>query len=232
MEHDRSTMKIGTDAVLLAALTETNGAQSILDIGCGCGVIGFCLAQLLCHSIPNPVIYGVDADADSILEARQNAKTYRLLPCENFHFIHSRIQDFALLDNVPKFDLIVSNPPFFNNDLKPIESSKIKSKHRDWQLPFDDLIKSVVALLNPAGRFSIILPTSESQEFHERAASNLHCCQRIHVRPTVKKPVHRVVQEYVLSEVGTIRERHLTIRDERNEYTEDYRLLVKPYLLS
>ena len=80
LEHEQSTMKIGTDAVLLASLTDTEGVASVLDIGCGCGVIGFCIAQKLSDSQNAPVVFGIDPDKASIAEALRNAARFPLLP--------------------------------------------------------------------------------------------------------------------------------------------------------
>lgn len=230
LSHDKSTMKIGTDAVLLAALTDAANAQSVLDVGCGCGVIGFCIAQQLAHNQIFPYICGVDTDENSIVEARQNATNYPLLSPDIFHFIHGRVQDLASVDQPKKFDLIVSNPPFFGNDLKPTDASRLKSKHRDAQLSFEELLDSVLKLLNPEGRFALILPKTEGEEFDRLASEKLFCRKRVFLQPTAKKPIHRVIQEYSQEE-GPCEEHLLIIRNEKNEYTEDYKKVVKPYLL-
>lgn len=223
-------MKIGTDAVLLAALTDATHAHSVLDVGCGCGVIAFCLAQQLSHTQTHPMVFGIDPDENSILEARQNATSYPLLPPDVFHFIHGRVQDLAAVDQRQKFDLIVSNPPFFGNDLKPTDASRLKSKHRDAQLSFEELLDSVLKILNPDGRFALILPPVEAAQFHALTEGWLHCRKRVYIQPTAKKPVHRVIQEYCREEVPCA-EHHLVIRNEQNEYTEEYRAITKPYLL-
>lgn len=230
LSHDKSTMKIGTDAVLLAALTDAANAQSVLDVGCGCGVIAFCIAQQLAHNQTFPNIFGVDPDENSIVEARQNAANYPLLSPDVFHFIHGRVQDLAAVDQPGKFDLIVSNPPFFGNDLKPTEASRLKSKHRDAQLSFEELLDSVLKLLNSGGRFALILPKTEGEDFNQLASKKLFCRKRILLQPTAKKPIHRVIQEYSQQE-GPCEEHLLVIRNENNEYTEEYKKVVKPYLL-
>lgn len=230
LSHDKSTLKIGTDAVLLAALTNAGEAQSVLDIGCGCGVIAFCLAQQLAHTQTHPQICGIDPDEDSIVEARQNAAAYPLLSPDVFHFIHGRVQDLATVDQPKKFDLVVSNPPFFGNDLKPTDASRLKSKHRDAQLSFEELLNCVLKLLNPGGRFALILPKTEGEDFDRLASEKLFCRKRIFLQPTAKKPIHRVIQEYSQQE-GPCEEHLLVIRNEKNEYTEEYRNVTKPYLL-
>ena len=124
LAHERSTLKIGTDAVLLAALTQVDSAQTVLDIGCGCGVIAFCLAQKLSENQVVPSIVGIDVDADSIAEARENAERFPLLPYSSFHFEQVSLQDFANQQDAGQFDLIVSNPPYFHDDLKPQDKNK------------------------------------------------------------------------------------------------------------
>ena len=230
LSHDKSTLKIGTDAVLLAALTNAGEAQSVLDIGCGCGVIAFCLAQQLAHTQTHPQICGIDPDEDSIVEARQNAAAYPLLSPDVFHFIHGRVQDLATVDQPKKFDLIVTNPPFFGHDLKPAQEKRLRSKHRDQQLPFEELLSSVLKLLKENGRFALILPPVEAAQFHALTEGLLHCRKRVFIQPTAKKPVHRVIQEYCCQDVPCT-EHHLVIRNEQNEYTEEYRSVTKPYLL-
>ena len=230
LSHDKSTLKIGTDAVLLAALTDVENAQSVLDIGCGCGVIAFCLAQQLAHTQTHPLICGIDPDESSILEAQQNAAAYPLLPADAFRFVQGRVQDMAAADHPAQFDLIISNPPFFGNDLKPTDASRLKSKHRDAQLPFEELLDSVLKLLNPDGRFALILPPVEATQFHALTEGRLYCRKQVYIQPTAKKPVHRVVLEYCREDVPCT-ERHLVIRNEQNEYTEEYRTITKPYLL-
>lgn len=231
LAHEHSTMKIGTDAVLLAALTEAQDAQSLLDIGCGCGVVAFCIAQQMAHKQMKPTIYGLDSDLPSVEEAQRNALQFPLLPPDCFHFLHIRLQDWTAQDCPPKFDLIVSNPPFFGNDLKPATASRLKSKHRDEQLSFEELILNVDKLLNDNGRFALILPFTEGEEFQQLAISHFHLTQKTIIRPTTKKPAHRVILEYTRHPHNDLfTERTLTIRNEKNEYTEEYLLAVKPYL--
>ena len=229
LEHERSTLKIGTDAVLLAALTHPETAQSMLDIGCGCGVIAFCIAQQLAEQQQNPTIFGIDVDAASIAEAQDNAEKFPLLPISCFHFENVRLQDFSNQDNSPRFDLIVSNPPFFHGDLKPQDKSKLQSKHGDGQLSFPELVSGVDALLSENGRFALILPPTEMVEFHQLTIGKWHCRKTVHIRPTESKPVYRIVREY-----GRIpqpeEEIRFFIRNTALQYTTDYLELVKPYL--
>lgn len=229
LNHDRSTMKIGTDAVLLAAFADVATETRLLDIGCGCGVVAFCVAQQLTLQGLSPEVYGIDPDADSIAEAQANAVTYPLLPADHFHFVKGRIQDFSA--ETP-FDLIVSNPPYFNDSLKPAAAGRLKSRHRDFQLPFGELLHSVCRMLDADGRFVLILPAAESEEFDKLAAPHLCCIRRTFVQPSNRKPVCRVIQEYRHHHGNSAcKERHFVIRDRQNQYTEEYLQAMKPFLL-
>ena len=229
LAHERSTLKIGTDAVLLAALTQVETAKSVLDIGCGCGVIAFCLAQKLAENQIIPNIVGIDVDADSITEARENAARFPLLPASCFHFEQIRMQDFANQDNAHRFDLIVSNPPYFHGDLKPQDKNKLQSKHGDGQLSFQELVDGVDNLLSPDGRFALILPPPEMDEFHQLTFDKWHCLKSVHIHPTATKPIYRIVREYSRSPQPETESR-FSIRNAELQYTPEYLQLVKSYL--
>jgi tRNA1Val (adenine37-N6)-methyltransferase len=229
LEHERSTLKIGTDAVLLAALTPAESAASLLDIGCGCGVIAFCVAQKLSVAQSLPRIFGIDLDADSIMEALVNANRYPLLPKSCFHFETIRLQDFVNQENPPRFNLIVSNPPYFHDDLKPLEKSRLYSKHGDNQLSFQELVNGVDALLDENGRFVLILPPTEMAEFHQLTLKRWHCRKTTCIRPTASKPVYRIVREYCRN-IFPETESYFSIRDVALQYTPEYLELVNPYL--
>ena len=229
IEHECSTLKIGTDAVLLAALTQVDSAQTVLDIGCGCGVIAFCLAQKLAEQQTVPEIFGIDVDADSIAEAKKNAEHFPLLPKSSFHFEQVSLQDFAKRDNAHGFDSIVSNPPYFHDNLKPQDRSKLQSKHSDGQLSFQELVDGVGKLLSPNGRFTLILPPVEMEEFHQVTIGRWHCRKSVYIRPTTSKPIFRVVREYGCNKYPK-EEHHLDIRDSELQYTQMYLELVNPYL--
>ena len=196
LAHERSTLKIGTDAVLLAALTHTDSAQTVLDIGCGCGVIAFCLAQKLAEKQVIPNIVGIDVDADSIAEAQENAARFPLLPESCFHFENISLQDFVNQEEKYHFDLIISNPPYFHGDLKPQNKNRLQSKHSDGQLSFSELVDGVDALMADNGRFALILPPTEMAEFHWLTIGKWHCGKSFYIRPTLSKPVFRIVREY------------------------------------
>lgn len=230
LSHERSTLKIGTDAVLLAALTQVDSAQTVLDIGCGCGVIAFCLAQKIAENQIIPNIIGIDVDTDSITEAKENTERFPLLPNSSFQFEQISLQDFANQDNAHQFDLIVSNPPYFHGDLKPQDKNKLQSKHGDGQLSFQELANCVDRLLSPNGRFALILPPTEMAEFHQLTINRWHSWKSVYIRPTTSKPIFRVVREYGHS-LRTQENIQFSIRDAKLQYTDAYLQLIKGYLM-
>ena len=229
LSHERSTLKIGTDAVLLATLTQAPPAHTVLDIGCGCGVIAFCVSQQLAGKAIVPEVVGIDVDPDSIAEARENALKFTLLPRDCFRFETISLQAFADEGCTPGFDLIVSNPPFFHNDLKPREKGRLQSKHGDGQLSFGDLVHGVDKLLAADGRFALILPPAEMEAFHALTVGKWYSRKSVFIQPTAAKPVSRVVREYVRAPQEETR-RSLSIRDAKLRYTTEYLELVKDYL--
>lgn len=229
LHHDRSTMKVSTDAMLLVSLCDTGGAHRILDVGCGCGVVAFCAAQQAVLKSVNPVVFGIDPDAASIAEARRNAQSYPLLPTENLHFEQSTVQEFAQHWQGEPFDFILSNPPFFHGDLKPDHPSRLQSRHGDGNLSFGELLESVLKILAKEGLFSLVLPVREGEVFDALARQSLICVHRVTVQPTERKPAHRVVLTYARTGSNCVEE-HLTIRTADNRYTEAYLRLMEPYL--
>ena len=229
LAHERSTLKIGTDAVLLAALTQVDSAQTLLDIGCGSGVIAFCIAQKLAESQTIPAVYGIDVDEGSIAEASENAARFPLFPESCFHFEKISLQEFQKQYAGNTFDLIVSNPPYFHGDLKPQDKSKLQSKHGDGQLSFQELVDGVDNLLSPDGRFALILPPAEMEEFQRLTIGKWHCRKSVHIRPTATKPVYRIVREYSRSPLPETESR-FSIRNAELQYTPEYLQLVKQYL--
>jgi tRNA1Val (adenine37-N6)-methyltransferase len=139
-------MKVGTDAVLLGAWADVSGAKSILDIGTGCGVIALMLAQR-----SNAVVDAVDIDEQS---AKQAAENFKNSPWK-LNVFNTSIQKFEH----DRYDLIVSNPPFFSKSLLPPKAHRKLARHTE-SLSFAELFEAAERLLAPSGRFAIIVPES------------------------------------------------------------------------
>jgi len=220
VSHSQSTMKVGTDAVLIGAwLLVPQNCKNILEIGCGCGVISLMMAQRT-----NAKITGIDIDLPSVVEAQQNAENS---PWKNrVIFIHEDVQNFVQ-NTTQQFDIIISNPPFFENSLKSPFNSKNISKH-NVTLDFETLNKVVDKLLSKDGRFGVILPADAEQKFVEIAEKNhLFLTKKTDVYPTPQKKSNRVLMMFERTEKPCEYKR-LLIRDKG--YTVEYLQLVNEYL--
>src|SRR5688572_25791334 len=144
VSHARSTMKVGTDAVLLGAWVSVDQAQSILDIGTGNGTIALMLAQ---RSSEVASIEAVEIEATDALQAEENFKNSPWHAKIELH--HTSIQNFF---PQKKYDLIVSNPPYFNNSHRPPNERRHQARHT-ITLPYHELIDATVRLLNNGGKF-------------------------------------------------------------------------------
>src|SRR5512133_2382473 len=123
VEDGRSTMKVGTDAVLLAAIVEIEGAGKILEIGTGSGVIALILAQR-----SGARIDAIEIDRDSVSQAEENALNSPWK--DRIDIIHSSLQEFATQSS-NNYDLIITNPPYFSNSLKSSDKKRNISRHND-----------------------------------------------------------------------------------------------------
>jgi tRNA1Val (adenine37-N6)-methyltransferase len=224
IKQDKCAMKVGTDAVLLGSWVNTSNANSILDIGTGTGIIALMLAQR-----SNATIDAIDIDLNAFIQAKENVEACKWK--EHIRVYHISLQQFAMQAD-KKYDLIVSNPPYFIDSSKASEESRSNARHTD-QLPYDDLLKGVLALLDPNGKFYVILPTKESEQFRDLAEQNkLFLTKLTRVITRTDKPEKRWLMRFEFTR-KTFSEDSITIEeDERHSYTEEYKELTKEYYLA
>ncbi|CAN5415855.1 methyltransferase [soil metagenome] len=223
-------MKVGTDAVLLGAWAKTYGVRKALDIGTGTGIISLMLAQKC-----GAAIDAIDIDTASAIEAKQNAENSKW--SDRIHIHNISLQDFVNMHPEPsgeKYDLIVSNPPYFSDALPSTEASRTKARHTVL-LPFSDLIAGAKKLLSKEGKFYVILPTKEGEHFREMAEEKgLHLRRITRVKTTPGKTEKRLLMQFGFTAKSQISESELVIeKDNMNaqNYTEEYRELTKDYYL-
>lgn len=181
-------MKVGTDGVLLGAWVRIGPTvRRILDIGTGTGVIALMLAQRT-QDRPDVLITGIDVG--DVAEARTNADASPW--ADRVHTLQCPVQRF---DPPERYDLIVSNPPFFVDSLPSPDAGRTRVRHAT-ELPFRDLHDAIVRLLAPNGRFSLILPPSEAALFL-RECRALRVVRCTGVRSTPRRGVRRVLLELV-----------------------------------
>jgi tRNA1Val (adenine37-N6)-methyltransferase len=224
VNQSKCAMKVGTDAVLLGAWVEIKDANNILDIGTGTGVIAIMMAQK-----SKSEIIALDIDVAACEQSRENVKNS---PWPNrVNIYNESLQNFAS-HYQSKFDLIVSNPPYFVDAYKSAEESRNHARHTD-QLPFIDLITCAIKLLNENGRICIILPTKESLKFRELAAANhLYLTKITHVKTTQYKDEKRQLLQFELINKKLMEETLVIEQEERHCYSKEYKELTKDFYLS
>ncbi len=217
-------MKVGTDGVLLGAWASINDRDvSILDIGTGTGLIAIMMAQ---RSPATTKIVGVEIDSDSAHQAAENMAASPW--ADQLSVINTPIQSYAPSQ---KFDLILSNPPYFVNSLTAKGDSRTTARHTT-ELSFEDLASAVERLLSNRGRFVLILPTNETQLFDQATKGMLHLSRRCYVRGKVGGSIKRIISEYTLAEVEAPSESEISIRDKGvDEYSPEYRDLTADFYL-
>lgn len=152
--HERCTMKVGTDGVLLGAWAEVKEARRILDIGTGSGLIALMAAQR-----SSAEVVGVELHVPSVEQARENVAASPF--AGRVEIVQADIRGFA--PAIP-FDCILSNPPFYEEDLLPPDPARAGARHTHG-LPFEQLISQAHRLLVPNGLFQVIIPTPARTRF-------------------------------------------------------------------
>jgi tRNA1Val (adenine37-N6)-methyltransferase len=159
VRHDRCAMKVGTDGVLLGAWTDVTGVRRLLDVGTGTGLIALMLAQR--NAVAQ--IDAIDIDGDAVAQAREN-----VLASPWSERIRVMEGDVCLYEGRAAYDLIVSNPPYFNA-LKCPDAQRHAARHTD-SLSFRGLTAAASRLLTAEGRLAVVIPTDAVKDFLAAAA--------------------------------------------------------------
>ncbi|MFN4932428.1 MAG: tRNA1(Val) (adenine(37)-N6)-methyltransferase [Bacteroidota bacterium] len=224
INQSRCAMKVGTDAVLLGAWIQIEGAESILDIGTGTGVIALMMAQK-----STAMITAIDIDASACEQSKENIGNSPWP--DRIKVLNESLQQFTI-NNQHKFDLIVSNPPYFVDAYKSSEEARNQARHAD-QLPFNEFINCAKLLLHEKGKICIILPTRESIKFRELAAANqLYLTRIMHIKTTEYKDEKRQMLQFELINKKLVDETLVIEQDERHNYSKEYKELTKDFYLS
>lgn len=226
--HDRCAAKIGTDGVLLGAWTSLdNEPDSILDIGTGTGVIALMLAQ---RSFAE-TIDAMELDDEAYEQATDNFENSDW--GDRLFCYHAHLYEFATeIDD--QYDLIVSNPPFYESDYKSPNAARDQARFDD-AMPFELLIGAVQRLLSKDGSFHVIIPYLRTQEFIDIAErGGLFPIRITQVQGTPTSELKRSLMEFCFREstpATTPQIQTLIIEKSRHEHTDDYIDLVKDFYL-
>lgn len=223
--QDLCAMKVGTDGVLLGAWAEVkNTDEEILDIGSGSGLIALMLAQRNSKAR----ITGIDIDAGAALQSKLN---FLNSPWpDRLRAEHQALHQFAM-GCEQRYDLIVSNPPFFNNSLKaPVKARNI-ARHTD-ALNSNDLLRMASLLLKEKGRICLILPVDEGLLCQNTAMNcGLYLRQQVMVFPKPESRVKRLMLEFVNTPCECMCTEITIESEQRHVYSDAFSMLVKEFYL-
>jgi len=223
-EVDQSdcAMKINTDGVLLGAMAQHESPKRILDIGTGTGVIALMLAQ----RYPEALIHAVEIDEQASTTAGRNFESSVFKKQLSVHNL--AIEQYS---NSAKFDLIVTNPPFFVNDYKNAEPKKEIARHASRTF-FAELIKKVDELLSEDGCFWFVLPIRQSEEVVKRGVElGLFAKKVIKLQSDITKPEFRRIVCLARKSRDIVEEDFMIYESEKT-YTKAYEWLLKDFFLA
>ena len=221
--QNHSAHKVGTDGVLLGCWVRIGATdRQILDIGTGSGLIALMAAQ---RSSGGTIIDAVEIES---LDAQQAAENVIRSPWpEKIRIHHAPVQQFF-----PEklYDLIVTNPPYFENSLLSPEKKRSRARHT-LQLTFEELLGAVSRLLSTRGRLAIILPNAGGLRFIDLArAWGLIPIRQASFRARIHKPVERLLLEFAY-EGDQQPETHITLYAEGETWSEEYQALTREFYI-
>ncbi|MGM9507205.1 tRNA1(Val) (adenine(37)-N6)-methyltransferase [Larkinella sp. GY13] len=223
IHQNRAAMKVCTDSCVLGAYAELGTGGRLLDIGTGTGLLALIAAQ----RNPTARIDAVEMDPAAFGQATENVNDSPF--SDQVRVIQSRIQTFSS----EPYDRILCNPPFYTNHLRSPDQAVNRALHND-ELPFEELIASVVRLLKPEAQFWVLLPPFEMQRLAVIAEkAGLHPYQQLEVRHNELKPVFRTIAGFGFNRFSTPKTEQLSIFNPDGKiYTESFRQLLQPFYLN
>ncbi len=221
--QEKSAMKVGTDGALLGAWANISRVKTALDVGAGTGLISLMIAQRT-----STKVLGIEIEKNAAKEAYENIQNS---PWKNRVAIKNiSFQDFAAASK-EKFDLIISNPPFFSNSFKNEIANLAIARHNDL-LPFSELINGSVKLLNENGRLAVILPVIQAEEFIELAKhEDLFLSRLTKIKPKATKEPNRFLMEFTKKQTPLKKDYLIIYNETGTDYTESYKQLTCEFYL-
>jgi tRNA1Val (adenine37-N6)-methyltransferase len=226
IRQDKCAMKVCTDACLFGSWVADKislgqiSPKHILDIGSGTGLLSLMLAQKSTAAID-----AVEIDPGAFQQASENitGSVWR----DRIKIHHQSIIDFT---SPEKYDLIISNPPFYENDLKSEDEGRNKAMH-DTALSFENLAKAIKNHLSESGNAAVLLPFHRVPIFEKALnAEGLYVQEKMNVAHSPKHPFFRSLLMIGFHKTD-LQEAELMIRNGQHEYDENFKFLLKDYYL-
>lgn len=228
VHHGQSSMKVGTDAVLLGAWADLAGAADILDIGTGCGVIALMAAQ----RAPGARVTGIDIHRESAEEAAANFGASPF--ADRLTAVHADLTPFAAVAGSGRgYDCVVSNPPFFSETLTSPDGIRAGARSMAAGLTFDALIAGAVACMPQGGSLQVIVPYREATHIlGEATFAGLHLLRRTDVLTKSAAPPRRVLLHWTTHPVTSpILHDRICLTDIHGGRSAEYQSLTADFYL-
>jgi tRNA1Val (adenine37-N6)-methyltransferase len=217
-------MKVCTDACILGAwfAAKVPEYSTILDIGSGTGLLMLMMAQK-----NNAVIHGIEIDLNAYKQLKENIgqckwkERLTVFPgdARTFHFS-------------TKYDFIISNPPFFENDLESESANEQVAKHSK-QLTLSELVEVFDRNLEAHGGFGVLLPIHRWEYFDQLAnEKGFHLTEKLFVKQTPGHSYFRAILHYGRFKENFVPENELIIQMAKDQYSEEFKELLKGYYLA
>lgn len=222
-------MKVTTDSCLFGAWLseqvriEENKINNILDIGTGTGLLALMIAQKC-----SAVIDAIEIDDPAAEQAMENVKSSNFSSKIKIH-----CDDVLQYPFINKYDIIVSNPPFYENDLKSDVIKKNIAHHNEGFL-LKDLLNTIQTILQPNGTFFLLLPYKRNEEIKNLFIQPEFAIQKMtFVRQTIYHGYFRIMLAGKVNPGKTVETiiDEITIKDEKENYTPAFTSLLKDYYL-
>lgn len=221
VNQDKCAMKINTDGVLLGAWASGRGADRILDIGTGTGVIALMMAQ----QNNEAKITAIDIDENAYLQAMENFAGS--LWNKNLDAQHIGLQNFT---SETEFDIIITNPPYFIQDYKTEDEARNIARH-STALSYDELLVGINHLLSKEGKAFLIIPIFNLSLLHTKAEGlGLYLTNLTEVTAVEGKTPY-VVLIQIERERREVVKTQVLIQKANGEFTREYMELTKEYYL-
>jgi len=222
VKQNKCAMKVGTDSVMLGAWANLPYMGNALDIGAGTGIIAIMVAQR-----SNTEVDAIEIERDAYSQAVENCGNCKWEERIKVH--HSSFQNYVS-GCVRKYDVIISNPPYFSNSLPASSEQRTKARHTN-DLSFEELVDGIVLLMHKHGSFATILPLKEAEDLVEIAkARGLNLSRLTRIKTTPPKPEKRVMMEFTFSR-DSFSENTIVIENDDRSFTPEYKELTREFYL-
>ena len=234
--NEKSAMKVNTDGVLLGAvMTISPSDLRLLDIGTGTGTIALMAAQRLSAASERAndkgyaLVQAIDIDEASATEAGVN---FRNSPWPDMlQAFHTSLDGFIETSGDCKYDLIFSNPPYFEDSLNAPEERRNNARHTSTGLSYREILDFAADRLSENGRVSFVLPSETENSLCRHARmSGLHLFRIVRVRTVPRKAPSRIIAEFSRIRTDLPEDVILTIQNE-GKYTQEYLSLTRDFYL-